>query len=101
MGGNTPEYKDGVLRHFKDDFLQSEWDFCFHYICLCPGKPAPVNIIIMIVIDAMIERWTRSVAHIPVDAPLTADRASTAEDEEQCSRPPETPLFNCLGLNVI
>lgn len=23
-GGNTPDYKDGVLRHFKDDFLQSE-----------------------------------------------------------------------------
>ena len=23
-GENTPDYKDGVLRHFKDDFLQSE-----------------------------------------------------------------------------
>lgn len=69
--------------------------------CVTPSKPAPVNIIIMNIIDAMIEWWTRSVAHIPVDAPLTADCAATAEDEKQCSRPPETPLFNCLGLNVM
>lgn len=35
---------------------------------------------------------TRSVAYIIFDAPLTADRTATAEDEQQCSRPPETRL---------
>lgn len=61
-------------------------------VCVTSSTPAPV-IDIVIFLGVMIECWTRSVAHILFDVPLVADCAATAEDEQQCSRPPETPLF--------
>lgn len=55
-------------------------------ICACIEPPVspPTHPVRLVLFDV--------VALIIFDAPLTVDCAATAEDEQQCRRPPETPL---------